>query len=95
MANINPGDCYEFDPFHYRNTTRQLTHAQHGAYRLLIDHCMMGNGYLPSNRLFVYRLVSAMDSEEQRNVDEIISLYFRKSAKGFKPLRKFNYVPLP
>jgi uncharacterized protein YdaU (DUF1376 family) len=74
---------YKFYINDYLRDTGHLNHAQHGAYRLLIDQCFLARGNLPAEKRAVYRLVSAIDMDEQKNVDGLLAEFFHLTGKGY------------
>ena len=74
---------YKFYINDYQRDTGHLNHAQHGAYRLLIDQCFISHGLLPADKRTVYRMVSAIEKEEQINVDNLLEKFFHLGPDGF------------
>lgn len=60
----------------YYRDTRHLSMLQHGAYRLLLDHCWDQRGPLPLDPERCYRITGAVSKEEQDAVRSVIAEFF-------------------
>ena len=76
---------FAFQPFYsgdYYRDTRHLSMLQHGAYRLLLDHCWDQKGPLPLDVERCYRICGAVSKEEQGAVASIIGEFFVRMEDG-------------
>lgn len=61
----------------YSKDTAHLTLLQHGAYRLLLDHCYATEKPLPSEKPQLYVICRAMTKLERAAVDFVVTSFFR------------------
>ena len=76
---------FAYQPFYtgdYYRDTRHLSMLQHGAYRLLLDHCWDQKGPLPLVAEKCYRICGAVSKDEQECVRGIVDEFFTKMADG-------------
>ena len=59
----------------YARDTQSLSLVEHGAYRVLLDHCYATEKQLPPAPE-VYRIAKAMTAAEKKAVDKVIGLFF-------------------
>lgn len=76
-------DWYKFYMGDYNRDTADLDNESHGIYRRLIDHYYATEKPLPLDHESLYRIVSAIRSEEQVKVDAIIVRFFCKKRAGY------------
>ena len=74
-------DWYPFYPLKYRADTMCLSLAEHGAYRLLIDHYMMTEKPLPADDHALARIVGATPREWSR-ISHRIRGFFAETDDG-------------
>jgi uncharacterized protein YdaU (DUF1376 family) len=70
---------FAYMPFYtgdYYRDTRHLSLLQHGAYRLLLDHCWDQRGPLPMEIEKCFRICGAVSKEEQDSVRSIVAEFF-------------------
>jgi len=76
---------FAFVPFYtgdYYRDTRHLSMLQHGAYRLLLDHCWDQRGPLPLDIERCYRITGAVSKEEQDAVRSVVAEFFVQMEDG-------------
>lgn len=76
---------FAYMPFYtgdYHRDTRHLSMLQHGAYRLLLDHCWDQRGPLPLDLTKCYRICGAVSKEEQDAVRAVIEEFFIRMDDG-------------
>lgn len=76
---------FAYMPFYtgdYYRDTRHLSMLQHGAYRLLLDHCWDQRGPLPLDQDKCFRICGAVSKEEQDAVRSIIGEFFVRMDDG-------------
>lgn len=77
---------FAYMPFYtgdYYRDTRHLSMMQHGAYRLLLDHCWDQRGPLPLDIERCYRICGAVSKEEQETVRGIREEFFIRMEDGW------------
>lgn len=62
----------------YQRKTAHLTLAEHGAYRLMMDHAYANDGSLPADRKALYRLLRADTALEKKAVDTVVEQFWTK-----------------
>lgn len=74
---------YAHYPGDYGRDTAHLSLAQHGAYRLLLDHYYSTAAPLPSDVMALHRICRAFDQSERNAVDSVLSEFFDLRADGY------------
>lgn len=74
---------YAHYPGDYGRDTAHLSLAQHGAYRLLLDHYYSTAAPLPSDVTALRRICRAFDQVEQNAVDSVLREFFELRADGY------------
>lgn len=67
----------------YQRDTNRLTLREHGVYRSLLDECYATEKPLPSGLPEIYRIVRAIDEEDQAAVRLILDRYFVLLSDGY------------
>lgn len=75
-------------PGDYRRDTGHLSLAEHGAYCLLLDHYYSTDGELPVEHAALFRLCSAMTTEEQAAVGIVADQFFKTDDDGKRRNRR-------
>lgn len=70
----------------YGRDTGDLTLAEHGAYRVMLDHFYGTSRPLPSDKKALYRLVRAESDVEKRAVDRISVRFWRQIPENLSSL---------
>lgn len=78
---------YSFYPGDYARDTADLSLAQHGAYRLLLDHCYATQAPLPIEKIAHYRICRAFTKSDRAAVDFVVRKFFELEADGFHSRR--------
>src|SRR6185369_1228132 len=78
---------YPHYPGDYGRDTAHLSLAQHGAYRLLLDHYYATSTPLPTDPAALYRVCRAFDEGERNAVSFILSQFFELRADGYHNAR--------
>lgn len=60
----------------YQRKTGHLSLAEHGAYRLMMDHAYANGGSLTTDRKALYRLLRADTPLERKAVDSVVSQFW-------------------
>jgi len=60
----------------YARDTQSLSLIEHGAYRVLLDHCYATELPLPTDRLELFRIAKAMTAAERKAVDRMAERFF-------------------
>jgi uncharacterized protein YdaU (DUF1376 family) len=71
----------------YRRDTAHLSLVEHGAYRLLLDHCYSTESPLPAGKDALYRICSAVTDVERAAVDSVLTHFFKVGADGYRNAR--------
>lgn len=71
----------------YQRKTAHLSLAEHGAYRLMMDHAYATGNPLPSDRKALYRLVRANSSIERKAVDSVVEQFWTETEGGLVNVR--------
>lgn len=74
---------YSFYPADYARDTAHLTMIEHGAYRLLLDHCYMTGKPLPANEVHLHRVCRALAPEEQNALHTVLHQFFTLTNEGW------------
>jgi uncharacterized protein YdaU (DUF1376 family) len=74
---------YAHYPGDYGRDTAHLSLAQHGAYRLLLDHYYSTASPLPSGVTALHRICRAFDQTERNAVDSVLAEFFELRADGY------------
>ena len=74
---------YSFYPADYARDTAHLTMIEHGAYRLLLDHCYMTGKPLPANEVHLHRVCRAFAQEEQSALHNVLHQFFTLTDDGW------------
>lgn len=74
---------YAFYPGDYARSTAHLSIAEHGAYRLLLDHYYSTDAPLPPDNPALYRIARAFNRQERAAVDSVVSQFFELGADGY------------
>jgi uncharacterized protein YdaU (DUF1376 family) len=74
---------YSFYPADYARDTAHLTMVEHGAYRLLLDHCYMTGNPLPANEMHLHRICRAFAAEEQNALHAVLHQFFTLTDEGW------------
>ena len=82
---MNP--WYAHYPGDYARDTAHLSLAQHGAYRLLLDHYYATAAPLPGQSGALYRICRAFDEAERKAVDFVLSEFFELRTDGYHNFR--------
>jgi uncharacterized protein YdaU (DUF1376 family) len=56
---------------------------QHGAYRLMLDHCYSTEGPLPSELTAIFRICGATTKREKNAVEFVLSTFWKLSSDGY------------
>lgn len=70
---------FAFMPFYtgdYQRDTRHLSMMEHGAYRLLLDHCWDQRGPLPLDERRIFGICNARSNEEMGAVRHVLAEFF-------------------
>jgi uncharacterized protein YdaU (DUF1376 family) len=78
---------YAHYPGDYGRDTAHLSLAQHGAYRLLLDHYYSTAAPLPSDISALHRICRAFDQAERDAVDFVLKEFFELRTDGFHNAR--------
>lgn len=74
---------YPFYVGDYLQKTAHLSLAEHGAYRLLIDHYMATRHFLPKNHTILYQICRVFRLKDRRIIDDILMQFFVKKDEGY------------
>lgn len=77
----------------YARDTGDLTLAEHGAYRVMLDHFYGTSRPLPSEKKVLYRLVRAESELEKRAVDRVSVRFWRLIPSEFSALASLLDLP--
>jgi uncharacterized protein YdaU (DUF1376 family) len=66
----------------YQRKTSHLTLAEHGAYRLMMDHAYATGHPLPADRKALYRLLRADTALERKAVDNVVEQFWIETDGG-------------
>ena len=77
----------------YARDTGDLTLAEHGAYRVMLDHFYGTSRPLPSEKKALYRLVRAESDHEKRAVDRVSVRFWRQIPVEFSALASLLGLP--
>lgn len=66
----------------YQRKTAHLSLAEHGAYRLMMDHAYATGNPLPADRKALYRLVRADSAIERKAVDSVVEQFWTETEGG-------------
>src|SRR5215469_6408261 len=78
---------YAHYPGDYLRDTAHLSLAQHGAYRLLLDHIYSTGKPLPPDVSALHRICRAFDPAEQDAVDFVVAEFFELREDGYHNFR--------
>ena len=78
---------YAHHPGDYLRDTAHLSLAQHGAYRLLLDHYYSTAGPLPTDVTALHRVCRAFDQSEKDAVSSVLAESFELRADGYHNTR--------
>jgi uncharacterized protein YdaU (DUF1376 family) len=74
---------YPHYPGDYERDTAHLKLAEHGAYRLLLDHYYSAGGPPPPDKERLYRVCRAFDLAERAAVDTVLAQFFVLRENGY------------
>ena len=66
----------------YARDTAHLSILEHGAYRLMLDHCYATEKPLPAEKASLYRICKALTAAERKAVDSIADQFFKVNGDG-------------
>jgi uncharacterized protein YdaU (DUF1376 family) len=78
---------YPFFPGDYARDTAHLTLAEHGAYRLLLDHYYSTGRPIPADMERAFRICRAFTPELQGSVRSVLEQFFTETPEGWRNQR--------
>jgi uncharacterized protein YdaU (DUF1376 family) len=78
---------YPFFPGDYARDTAHLTLAEHGAYRLLLDHYYSTGRPIPADLERAFRICRAFTPELQGSVGSVLEQFFTETPEGWRNQR--------
>lgn len=78
---------YAFYPADYARDTGHLTLLEHGAYRILLDHCYSQGNLISANVERLCRLCRASTNDEIDALEYVLQQFFEKTPDGYRHSR--------